>query len=108
MWWTDEGRRKTQRCRDPTSFSPSPGPCCMKRLSTTRNLCVSWRARSRCALLLCKTRFPAFFSLLFARVFLLPHCFLSHGRMLCSVAQPRRICTLHLPSIEFPSVSYTH
>src|SRR5450759_835464 len=103
MWWTDDGHRKTHRRRDPTSFSPSPGSCCrMKPLSTTRNLCASWHARSLCALLLYKTRLPTFFSLLSARVLLLPHFSLSHGRLLCSVAQLRRISIPHLPSIEFP------
>src|ERR1700688_5325996 len=103
MWWTDDGHRKAYRCPDPTSFSPSPGSCCrMKPLSTTRNLCVSWHTRSRCALLLYKTRLPTSFSLLIARVLLLPQFFLSHGCLFCSVAQLRRISTLHLPSIEFP------
>src|ERR1022692_3452688 len=102
MWWTDDGHRKTHRRRDSTSFSPSPGSCCrMKPLSTTRNLCVSWHARSLCALLLYKTRLPTFFRLLFPRVLLLCHSFHSRGRMLCSVAQLRRISTPHLPSIEF-------
>ena len=73
----------------------------MKPLSTKRNLCVSWHARSLCALLLYKTRIPTFFRLLFARVFRLHHFFLSQGRLLCSVPQLRRISTLHLPSIEF-------
>ena len=74
----------------------------MKPLSATRTLCVSWHARSRCAFLLCQTRLPAFFRLLFARVLLLPHGFLSHECLRCSLTQPRRSCTLHLPSIEFP------
>src|ERR1019366_3623197 len=86
---TEDGHRKAYCCR-------------MKPLSTTRNLCASWHARSLCALLLYKTRLPIFFSLLFARVLLLPHFFLSHGCLLCSIAQLRRISTPHLPSIEFP------
>jgi hypothetical protein len=74
----------------------------MKPLSTTRNLCVSWHNQSLCALPLYKTRLPTLFRLRFARVLLVPHFFLSHGRMLCSVEQFRRISTPHLPSIEFP------
>src|ERR1035437_6906328 len=102
MWWTDDGHRKAYRCPDPTSFSPSPGSCCrMKPLSTTRNLCASWHARSLCALPFYKPRLSAFSSLLFARVLHLRHFFLSPCRLLCSVAQLRCIWTPHLPSIEF-------
>jgi len=74
----------------------------MKPLSTTRNLCVSWHNRSRCALPLYKTRLPTLFRLRFVRVLPVPHFFLSYGRMLCSAEQFRRISTPHLPSIEFP------
>ena len=51
MRWTDDGHRKTHRCRNPTSFSSRPGHRSrMKRLSATRNLCACQRAQSLRAL----------------------------------------------------------
>src|SRR6266849_5911231 len=40
MRWTDEGHRKTHRCRNPTSFSTTDQRCGMRLLSPTRKLCV--------------------------------------------------------------------
>jgi len=64
MRWTDDGHRKTHCCRNPTSFSPRPGHRGrMKRLSTTRNLCVCQRAQSLRALPFRKPRPSTFSSL---------------------------------------------
>ena len=102
MRWTDDGHRKTHRCRNPTSFSSHPGHRGrMKRLSTTRNLCVCQRAQSLRALPLRKPRPSTFSSLVLVRVLRFHHLFSSRCRLSCSAAQPRRISTPHLPSIEF-------
>src|ERR1700692_3831898 len=49
MRWTDEGHRKTHRCRDPTSFSTTDQLCGMRLLSPTRKLCVLPGAAHCCA-----------------------------------------------------------
>jgi len=74
----------------------------MKPLSTSRTLCVSWRAQSGCVLLLYKLRVPTFLTLHAASVLPVPNFLLSHGRVLYSVKPFRHLCPPHLPSIEFP------
>ena len=49
MWWTDEGHRKTHRCRNPTSFSTTDRLCGMRLLSPTRKLWVLPGAAHLCA-----------------------------------------------------------
>jgi hypothetical protein len=73
----------------------------MKRLSTTRNLCVCQRAQSLRALPFRKPRRSAFSSLALVRLLRFRQLFNFRCRLSCSSAQPRRISTPHLPSIEF-------
>src|ERR1019366_1918643 len=102
MRWTDDGHRKTHRCRNPTSFSShSSHRGRMKRLSTTRNLCVCQRAQSLCALPFHKPRLSVFSSLVFVRVLRFRGLSIPWCRLPCSTAQLRRTSTPHLPSIEF-------
>ena len=49
MRWADEGHRKAQRCRNPTSFTATDS-CGMKRLARTRIPCVFRHAPYSCAL----------------------------------------------------------
>jgi hypothetical protein len=65
------------------------------------NLCVCQRTSSLCALPFPKPCLSNFSSLILLRVLRFPHLFISRGRLSCSAAQPRRISSPHLPSIEF-------
>jgi hypothetical protein len=47
VWWTDDGRRNTHRCRNPTSFPTGSRGCGMKRLSSIRK-CFSHRSLPLC------------------------------------------------------------
>jgi hypothetical protein len=99
---THDGHRKTHRCRNPTSFSSRPGHRGrMKRPSTTRNLCVRQRAQSLRAWPFRKSRPSTFSSLVLVPVLRFRHLFSSRYRPSCSAAQPRRISTPNLPTIEF-------
>ena len=91
-------------CRNPTSFSTRPGHGCrMKRLSTTRNLCVSRHAQSLLRLLAPQTsssrssRSSTDSQLAFAN-----HYSSLHSRLSCSVAQLRPTSTPHLPLHSIP------
>jgi len=101
MRWTDDGHRKTHRCRNPTSFSSRPrhrGR--MKRLSTTRNLCVCQRGSVLCAWPLRKPRPSTLSSIVLVRVLRFRHLFNSRYRLSCSAAQLRHISTTNLPTMN--------
>jgi hypothetical protein len=51
MRWTDEDHRKTQRCRNPTSFATASDGCGMTRLARTRIPSVLRHAPNFCTLL---------------------------------------------------------
>jgi len=102
MRWTDVGHRKTHRCRNPTSFSSRHGHRGrMKRLSAATNLCVCQRAQSLRAWPSHKPSPSTFSSPVLVRILRFRHLFNSRWRLSCSAAQPWRISTPHLPSIEF-------
>ena len=71
MRWTDEGHRKAQRCRNPTSFSTAADGCGMTRLARTRIPCVLRHPPNFCALLPNRSLLPpsstTLFELLFRR-----------------------------------------
>ena len=55
MWWANGSRRKTHRCRNPTSFSTASHCCSMRRPFRTQTFRAFRRAPSRCALPLNKS-----------------------------------------------------
>jgi len=86
----------------PTSLSSGPGHCCrMKQLTTARILSAYKFAQSLCALPFHKPRLSTFSSYFFARILHLPHPFLPHCRLRCSLTQSRQTCAPNLPTIEF-------
>src|SRR5258708_17877265 len=59
MWWADAGYRKAYSCGDPTPFSAKSGRGRrMKRLPTSRNLCLLPLANSLCVFLSDQSLFP--------------------------------------------------
>src|SRR5450631_475714 len=102
MWCTDDGHRKTHCCRDPTSFSSRPGHCCRMNDSLPHQTfaCVSSLSLS----LPCRfTNHVLLLSKLFSsrEPWGFCHLYIFRCRLPCSAAQPRRISTPHLPTIEF-------
>ena len=55
MWWANGSRRKTHRCRNPTSFSTASHCCSMRRPFRTQTFRAFRRAPSCCALPLNKS-----------------------------------------------------
>jgi serine/threonine protein kinase len=98
VWWTNGGRRKAHRCRNPTSFSTTAQHRRMKRLSQTRILRVFPRASFLCALAQNKSLPPSIAPSLkcsFAAT-------RSRCHLPCSTAQPRRRFASLLPLIQSP------
>src|ERR1700692_4160376 len=101
MRWTDEGHRKTHRCRNPTSFSTTDQRCGMRLLSPTRKLCVLPGAAHLCASpsnrsLLLPSSTTVFAILFHHSQFPRARCHVS-----CPAARSRHGLTPLLPTIEF-------
>src|SRR5260370_12629970 len=101
MRWTDEGHRKTHRCRNPTSFSATDQLCGMRLLSPTRKLWVLPGAAHLCASPSNRSLLPpsstTVFAILFHRTqFLCARCHVS-----CPPLQSRHGLNPLLPTIEF-------
>jgi hypothetical protein len=101
MRWGYGGHRAVYFCPDPASFATSPGHGSrMRRPSTSRNLCVSRRAQSLCALPFYKSRFLSFSSLRSAPVLRFTQRSSILRCPLCSAASPQCTSTPPLPSIQ--------
>src|ERR1700732_3553314 len=103
MRWTDDGHRKTHRCRNPAPFSTSfSHGCRMRRRSTLRIFWVSRHSPSPCvfsgneSLLPPSHHHPTPANLPLLRPFLFP-C-----HPLCPIARIRPTSTSTLPPIQSP------
>src|SRR5258707_15846915 len=101
MRWTDEGHRKTHRCRNPTSFSTTDQRCGMRLLSPTRKLCVLPGAPYLCGSPSNRSLLPPSSTTVFAILFLRCQFLRARCLVLCPAEQPRHGLIPLLRTIEF-------
>src|SRR5258708_22685106 len=101
MRWTDEGHRKANCCRIPTSYSTTDQFCGMILLSPTRKLCVLPGAPHLCALPSNQSLLLASSTTVFAILFHRSQFPRARCPVSCPAEQSRHRLTQLLPTIQF-------